>query len=670
MNNSEAMKCLGVGILTTLIPQVAHGQSANEEIVVTASKGRDRVRLPSLVLDGKAIDDRAPTAVADLFRNLSGLSLRVNSRGEVVVRVRGAEERQTAVFLDGAPLATPWDGRVDLALLPAGLIDRVEVVKGAAPIEYGANAVGGIVDLQTLSQTDTARLRAEAQVGTYSATSFSALGALPVAEGLSVIGGFGLIDRDAERIAKPSSVLFDPTRNRRRTNTDLKNRSIFIGTSYTSDDVALRLSLLNADVERGIAAQGDLDPAIATPRYWRYPDWRLTQLTMGGRVGFSRSTSLRFTVWQQWFNQRIDAYRDATYTQLRSREDGKDRTSGARLVATREFGLATMRLVGSAQTSDHTQTDARTATGLSSDFVASPALRFRQRLLSGGIEVDGRLSDGLKATIGLGIDRAETPLTGDKPAQTSLLALSFSSAVNWQAMPDLKITASLGRRSRFPSPRELFGEALGRFFINSDLKPERVLLGDISFAWQPSEAVTINAALWASDADGTIAQRVVRIGGKNLRQRYNMRGALNYGLETTATVQIDSRLRAEVGIALQGSSIRIDGNGIRPPRLQSPNRQVTAALDWNITDTIDLRAELQNVGPAFDLADNGSIARLPSATSMNMRGFFALGDVGSLGRVTLTASVDNLTDSLILPQLGLPAPGRTFRFGIRLTPFN
>ena len=34
--------------------------------------------------------------------------------------------------------------------------------------------------------------------------------------------------------------------------------------------------------------------------------------------------------------------------------------------------------------------------------------------------------------------------------------------------------------------------------------------------------------------------------------------------------------------------------------------------------------------------------------------------------IQVTASVDNLTDALILPQLGLPAPGRLYRIGLRL----
>jgi iron complex outermembrane receptor protein len=68
------------------------------------------------------------------------------------------------------------------------------------------------------------------------------------------------------------------------------------------------------------------------------------------------------------------------------------------------------------------------------------------------------------------------------------------------------------------------------------------------------------------------------------------------------------------------------------------------------------------------LADSGELAGLPGSTSLNLRAFWKIGEIKALGNLTFAALIDNATDALILPQLGLPAPGRTFRIGIRLTP--
>lgn len=644
----------------------AFAQEASGDIIVTAARSDGRVQAPTLVIDGQALDERAPVATADLFRALPGLSLRVNSRGEAVVRVRGSEERQTIVFLDGAPLATPWDGRVDLALLPAGLIGQVSVIKGAAPLEYGTNAVAGVVDLQTTTASDAFDLRAEAQGGTNGQASVSAVVSTPLGSGLSLVIGGAYISRDGERIADRFAVPFDPSTDRQRTNTDLDGISTFVALGYEGARGALRLSWLHADVERGIAAQGDLDPATTSPRFWRYPRWSLDQMTLAGSYRFSDAVSLRVTGWQQWFGQTIHAYRGASYTSLRSREIGDDRTSGGRATLTSNWATTTLRLSATAQTSTHRQTDAATASGLAADFVDGTPQRYRQRLYSIGGELDHNLSRNLDATIGIGIDRAETPLSGDKPAQAPNEAMSFYAGLRYRPIGDLSLSASLGRRSRFPSPREMFGEALGRFLANPDLEPERAWLGDLAAKWTIGDALSITANLWFADNDGTISQRVVRVGSVNRRQRYNQVGNFAYGMEATVNARIASTLSAELGVAAQHIRTRKEADGTQPAVLQRPLHQLSAALDWSPVPALDMRAEVIHGARAFDLADSGGILRLPGYTSINLRAFLAMGTVKGLGPLSIFAIADNLGDALIVPQTGLPAPGRSLRLGIRL----
>lgn len=644
----------------------AYAQEASSDILVTAVRSDGRVQAPALVIDGEALDEHAPVAAADLFRSIPGLSLRVNSRGEAVVRVRGSEERQTTVFLDGAPLATPWDGRVDLALLPAGLIHQVSVIKGAAPQEYGANAVAGVVDLSTVLAGDRFSVRAEAQAGTGGIGSGSAIVAAPLGDGFSLVAGGTITSRDGERIADRSAVPLDPATDRRRTNTDLDGVSSFAALGYDDGANGIRLSWLHADVTRGIAAQGDLNPALSSPRYWRYPRWSLDQLTLGGRLRLTDDVALRVTGWQQRFGQTIHAYRDSSYKALRSRERGDDRTSGLRATLTGDLGATTVRLSGTVQTSTHVQRDAATSTGQASGFVDGPELRYRQRLYSLGTELDRKLANRLDATLGIGIDRAETPLTGDKPSQSPTAALSFYGALRYAPSHDIRLSASLGRRSRFPSPRELFGEALGRFLANPDLAPERALLGDLATKWTLSESLSFDANLWFADNDGTIGQRVVRVAGVSRRQRYNQTGSFAYGVEATINARIASTLSVELGLAAQHVRTRKEADGVRPDVLQRPLHQFNAALDWSPVPALDMRAEIIHGAHAFDLSDSGSTIRLPAYTSLNFRAFLTLGMVKGVGPLSLFAVADNVTDALILPQTGLPAPGRSLRLGIRI----
>lgn len=652
---------------STLLPVAVVGQDLNgiQEIVVTSSRSQNRVEPPQQRLDFEALQEYQPVAAADIFRNLTGVSLRTNSRGESVIRIRGAEERQTLIFLDGAPLATPWDGRADLALLPAALIDRVELTRGVMPIEYGANAVAGAVDLYSLQPDSGLEIRAEAQYGTLGTRNLSAVVGVGRETGWSMVAGAAQISRDAVRIADRSSVPFDPAESRSRTNTDMAGHSGYLAVGFAGDDFLLRASVLQADVERGIAAQGDIDPELSSPRFWRTPDWLLTQATLNAAWFLPANTELRFTGWRQWFDQQIDAYRDYSYTTLEARETGHDDTTGGRLTLSRTFDRTTIRLVSTAQESTHDNQELEFDADGRSVLVTGPTLRYRQRVLTVGAEADIRINDSLVSTFGLARDRAVTPLTGDKPVQPSFAATGWSAGFHWTLGKAWDVSATLGERSRFPTPRELYGAALGKFLLNPALRPERSLLADINIKRQARENVSMEFSVWANDSKDTLSQRSVQVDGESLRQRYNTNGAFSYGLEAGTTWYLAENFRTEFSVALQNGRIEPDDNGERPELLQRPKSQLKLALDWQPTSRADMRAEFLHTGSAYDIADDGALAQLPKSTSVNLRGFFLLTE-WKQRKVELTASVDNLTDTAVVPQLGLPQPGRMIRVGLRL----
>ena len=93
------------------------------------------------------IEQAAAPSAAQVARYIPSAHVTTNSRGETLVYMRGAAERQTAIFFDGASLNIPWDNRLDLALIPTGIIGGMTVTKGAAAIEYGANVLGGVINL-------------------------------------------------------------------------------------------------------------------------------------------------------------------------------------------------------------------------------------------------------------------------------------------------------------------------------------------------------------------------------------------------------------------------------------------------------------------------------------------------------------------------------------------
>jgi len=632
---------------------------ANAMIVVTAPPTDGRVLPPGVALSPEALVDRQPRSVAGALRGLPGVSVRPNSRGESVPRVRGSEERQIAVFLDGTPLVVPWDGRIDLALIPAGLVHRLEVRKGAVPIEYGTNAVAGAVDLQTRLGGDGEALSlfGTAQAGTFGIADVSGALGMRIG-GADVTLAASHLSQDAARVADPDSLPFSQNRSRRRTNTQSDTTSLFGAIGRVIGPLTLRAGLLDFHARRGIAPESDRDPAVFAPRYWRYPAIDFTQAMMSAEAGLAPATTLRVVGWRQWFDQRIEAYRNVDFAALRSAELNEDDTLGGRLTFSHPAGPFRLRWSATAQTTTHVQVDTAFPPG-----TPGPRLRYRQTLLSLGGEADLRLGHATMLTAGIGYDRSTNPLTGDKPTQPAADAIAFSANLRHQFDDQWALTLSAGRRTRFPSARELFGEALGRFLPNFDLRPETAWLADAELTFRKrGVTATLNPFL-VRNVDG-IGQRVVRVGNLSLRQRYNIAGATVLGMDGLLLVSAGDWTVELTGTVL---SARADPGSAAFRRLvQRPRYEATAAVDWAPAQAVDVRVELRRTGGAVDLAPDGSQARLPPSTEVNLRASVPAARFANGRRLSLTAAVDNLTDARILPQLGLPLPGRTIRLGIRI----
>jgi len=631
-----------------------------EEISVTVARSEDRALQPAHTLDEQAIERRQPTDFTEVFRAVLGVGIRTNSRGEAVLRLRGSEERQSQIFIDGAPISVPWDGRADLSLFPASFIRKVSILKSAAPIEYGANAVLGVVDISTYEKADDFRLNARTEMGSHGSRLVEGEVFVPF-EGASLQLGGNHFKRDAITVASRDPIPFDPLAGEGRTNTDLESTSFFAAAALERHWGTVRISAMDIDAEKGIAAAAHIDPAEGKPRFWRYPDWHMTQISLAGDVSLGEATDLRINSWHQRFSQQIESYGDVTYSLTEERQDDRDRTYGGRLVLSHNWQHLTTRLVTSLQESTHTQTE----TDLLANTVGDPE-RFRQRLFSVGGEVDIPVSDTVKSSFSIAYDRASTPLTGERPVQPAISKWAAAGATEWQATPDLTVTATLGQRTRFPTMRELYGNALGRFLLNPDLKPETALVGDVTFAWAPaSQPFEITVTPWFTRIDDTLSQRNITVDGTARRQRVNLDGSKGVGVEAVINWQASSAVTMEANAFWQDLKADRDAEGIRPTLYQRPKSQLLLAANYETPGGSSVRAEMNHLGQAYDENEDGTVARLGTSTEFNVKFYIPVKQT-DYGVWQVYGAVNNITDTTILPQLGLPDAGRTFKLGIRL----
>jgi outer membrane receptor for ferrienterochelin and colicins len=93
-----------------------------------------------------------PTAnVFDALQNVNGLrpqnNCNVCNTGDI--RINGLDGPYTMVTIDGMPIVSALGTVYGLSGIPNSMIDRIEVVKGAASTLYGSEAVGGLINIIT-----------------------------------------------------------------------------------------------------------------------------------------------------------------------------------------------------------------------------------------------------------------------------------------------------------------------------------------------------------------------------------------------------------------------------------------------------------------------------------------------------------------------------------------
>ena len=95
-----------------------------------------------------AAELRTARTVGEVLEAVPGLDVRMlGGVGQASsVQIRGARGNQALVLLDGVPIAA---GEAELDAIPAGSIDRIEVLRGPEAARFGAGALGGVVNIVT-----------------------------------------------------------------------------------------------------------------------------------------------------------------------------------------------------------------------------------------------------------------------------------------------------------------------------------------------------------------------------------------------------------------------------------------------------------------------------------------------------------------------------------------
>ena len=515
-----------------LVATGARAQEPDETIEVEGKRLAASPRAPgaaATVIDAAQFGGEV-RSVADMLLTAPGVSIHaLGGPGQAAtLSLRGASADQSLVLLDGIPLQGPGGGAVDLATLPATLLDRLVVSRGVLGAQFGAGALGGAVEIIPRAARDKVAGGAQISAGSFGALRAAADAAFPAG------AGTGLVAVQADRIEGD----FDYAR---QLTPELPGAPYYGHTRQNAD--ARRLSLLG-QTSQPLGGAIDLDlltQASVGDRGLPGPANRITldsreidQSVLGGvRV---RSTS-------QAASWGLRAWGRLDRMELRGVQSFGDCRDGTPECPRLDQRSSTVRAEG----------EGALAVG-SANRVAATLSAGEERVHGGAIEPHRRdvLSFAASDEVALPLRFSLLPaLRLDKVGADSGISPGVSAI--WRATEALDVRAGWGLSFRPPTLNELYLES-GGIASNPGLRPER--------AWSLDGGITFHRAAWTLSA-GVFWSRyrdlvVYELFPPAKVRPYNVGSARIAGAELQAIVPLPA------GLLAQATYSWLDAVNLRP----------------------------------------------------------------------------------------------------------
>ncbi|HYM80378.1 MAG TPA: TonB-dependent receptor [Candidatus Limnocylindria bacterium] len=625
----------------------------------------------ALALDS-AVVRPAPT-LEQVLRSMPLVVVRANSRGEAQPALRGGEDRQIAVLVDGVPITLAWDHRTDLSVVPLTAAQSVTLHRGLSSLLLGPNALAGAVevDIARGSRADAAPppLVVDAGVdhtGAHSAALSVGMlrtngeGRWIARAGAGYRGSNGAVLPHALERSEPGAYARLTSDGDLRLNTDVEAFDGFFSVRRVSGGGAwTSFTGSGYRLERGVAPEAH----TTEPRLWRYP------FQARGLGALSAGTGMRDTPWGRgdleaslggdFSRSEIDEYDGLDYRTIVGGELADDRTLTARLIGDHSLGSKGDLHLG------------LTFADVSHEEVidADPKAQYRQRLWSLASETSWRVERGVpvRLSFGAAADGADTPESSNKPPLDRLWDWAARAGATASFREGrLQVHGSTGRRARFPALRELYSGALGRFLENPDLRAESQWANELGSTWRHRRG-EMQLLGFHQSLDDAITRVSVSTPSGNRFQRVNLGRTTAQGAEFVGDVALGA-----LAIGGDGTWQRVRGRDAAGNATELEYEPAFYGRVWAeapLPGRARIGVEVHGaVEQRFIDIDTGGFSTLSPAMrfDVSFSRAFDLGAAGPWHRVEALLALANLADQPVFDQAGLPQAGRTIRVQARL----
>ena len=633
------------------------------EIVVTAN--RESVSLSTTVTEVTEKDIKAMGAqtVADALDQISGVDVRTGGKGQSFVYIRGFEQEDIKVLIDGVPAQETYFGSLDLSLIPVDSIAKITVTKGASSVLYGANTMGGVINIITKKGGKEPITEFITSFGDYDTRNYifnhgAAAGNFNYwftygyreSDGFRLSGDF---DEENEHTGTGSDYNED---GGRRDLSDYIKKTLNAKIGYEPDkDTKLYLSFDYHNNERGCPTEYS--------RYWAFSRWNQWHLNLVGEKTFNKLLTIKargFYVDHE--DTIVDVSWDSDHQTVKKWFEEcayDDYSVGGELHAYLDFGKLSFLKIGFNYIKDnHKQRDY--LDGNSIDVIKGWDIsgwqqeeEYEADTYTFALEDEIKPMESLSFVFGVSYDYYDPKEAHGQPLPDSIDTINPQGGVVFDLTDDTILHASIGKKTRFPQLKELYSKHAGG---NPDLDPQKTICYEVGAEHHFTTSLKWSISCFYNDIDDMIEQET--IGGEKV---YVNTGKVRMqGVETALDMNITDGFR--VGANYTYLSTRDKKNNDRELEGR-PRHRLNFDLCYQFSFGLSTNLQASYTQRQFEYDDDeirkcSDFLLINARISQNLVRFWGIGS-------ELFVEVSNIADKDYDEGAG-PEPGRNFLSGLTL----
>lgn len=615
------------------------------EVNITGQHAQDS----SHTLSYQKIEKFNRTDLSNALNVLPGVSIaNVGPRNESVVYVRGFDLRQVPVYIDGVPVYVPYDGYVDMGRFTTFDLAQIDVAKGFASILYGANTMGGAINL--VSRRPVNKFEVNGRAGIYSGSGYrwnvnagSKLGKFYYQVGASQLKQ-DTYPLSADYVKRKYQTTDDRENAYRN---DLKFSAKVGFTPNATDEYVI--GYVNQHGEKGTPPYVGDDSKITT-RFWKWPKWNKQSLYFISNTAVGDKNKVKTRLYYDTFVNQLFSYDDTTYTKQTKgyafQSFYNDYTLGGNAeFESRAITNNILKFNVQYKRDVHREND-----------LGEPVQSYIDNTVSIGLENTYQILPSLSVVPGLSFNLRNSEKAQEYNATSKELtnfANSKNNAVNaqigvfWDIATNHSLRGSVARKTRFATIKDRYSYRMGQAIPNPDLTAEVAVNYDLSYSGKIADKLGIQASIYKS-AINDIIQQVDNVEPGRF-QLQNAGKASFYGAETGFDFQILN------GLKLGANYTFIKRKNKTNPSIlftNVPENKIFAYMDYSFLKRFDIL-----ISNEYN-SDRYSTSYGTKAKAYNLLN--AKASVKVYKFVSAEAGINNIFDRNYTLVEGFPEAGRNF----------